>query len=135
MCNQLVTFIFVTDWLLKRHFFNLSKEMRRDVFQAIADPVRRDIIDILAESEMTVNQIAEQFDISRPAISKHIKILNECDLIVISPHGRERFCKIKPESLFAIADWVGKYRQLWEQKLDSFEEYLNHLQTKKTENE
>lgn len=106
--------------------------MRRDVFQAIADPVRRDIIDLLAEDEMTVNAIAEKFEISRPAISKHIKILNECDLIVISQHGRERFCQIKPESLFEIADWASKYRKLWESKLDSFENYLTKLQSQKT---
>ena len=105
--------------------------MRRDVFQAIADPVRRDIIDLLVEDEMTVNSIAQKFEISRPAISKHIKILNQCDLIIIHQHGRERFCKIKPESLFEIADWVSKYRKLWEEKLDSFEDYLIKLQSKK----
>jgi len=109
--------------------------MRRDVFQAIADPVRRDIIDLLVSDELTVNAIAEQFEISRPAISKHIKILNECDLIVITQHGRERFCQIKPERLFEIADWVGKYRKLWEGKLDSFEAYLMKLQSKKKDNE
>ena len=101
--------------------------MRRDVFQAIADPVRRDIIDLLVKDELTVNAIADQFDISRPAISKHIKILNECDLVVIHQNGRERYCKIKPESLFEIADWVGNYRKLWEDKLDSFETYLMKL--------
>lgn len=108
--------------------------MRRDVFQAIADPVRRNIIDMLVEEELTVNAIADKFEISRPAISKHIKILNECDLVVIHQHGRERFCKIKPESLFEIADWVGKYRKLWEGKLDAFEQYLVKLQKNK-ENE
>ena len=107
--------------------------MRRDVFQAIADPVRRDIIDLLVKEALPVNNIAEKFEISRPAISKHIKILNECDLIIISQQGRERFCKIKPESLFEIADWVGKYRALWEGKLDSFENYLNKLQSKNKE--
>ena len=109
--------------------------MRRDVFQAIADPVRRDIIDLLVEEELTINAIAEKFDISRPAISKHIKILNECDLVIINQHGRERFCQIKPESLFEIADWVGKYRKLWEEKLDSFENYLIKLQSKNRKDE
>lgn len=109
--------------------------MRRDIFQAIADPVRRDIIDLLVEDELTVNAIAEKFEISRPAISKHIKILNECDLIVISQHGRERFCQIKPESLFKIAEWASRYRKLWDEKLDSFENYLNELQAKKQKNE
>lgn len=109
--------------------------MRRDVFQAIADPVRRDIIDKLVETELTVNEIASQFVISRPAVSKHIKILNECDLIVINKQGRERFCKIKPESLFAIAEWANKYRALWEEKLDSFEDYLTQIQSKSKQDE
>ncbi|MEP5611047.1 MAG: metalloregulator ArsR/SmtB family transcription factor [Cyclobacteriaceae bacterium] len=106
--------------------------MRRDVFQAIADPVRRGIIDLLAEEKLTVNTIADKFEISRPAISKHIKILNECDLIIITQHGRERFCQIKPESLFEIADWASKYRKLWEDKLDSFENYITKLQSDNT---
>lgn len=109
--------------------------MRRDVFQAISDPVRRDIIDKLVETELTVNEIASQFEISRPAISKHIKILNECDLIVINKQGRERFCKIKPESLFEIAEWANRYRKLWEEKLDSFEDYLTQLQSKNKKDE
>lgn len=109
--------------------------MRRDVFQAIADPVRRDIIDLLVEDTLSVNSIAEKFEISRPAISKHIKILNECDLVIISQKGRERFIKIKPESLFEIADWVGKYRALWTEKLDSFENYLVELQSENKEDE
>lgn len=109
--------------------------MRRDVFQAIADPVRRDIIDLLVENKLSVNAIAEKFDISRPAISKHIKILNECDLVIINQNGRERFCEIKPESLFEIADWVGKYKTLWEGKLDTFENYLTKLQAKDKEHE
>ena len=69
MRNQIVTFIFVTDWLLKI--------MRRDVFQAIADPIRRDIIELLSEESLSVNDVANKFEISRPAISKHLKILNE----------------------------------------------------------
>lgn len=109
--------------------------MRRDVFQAIADPVRRSIIDQLVESELTVNEIASHFKISRPAISKHIKILNECDLVIITQQGRERFCKIKPESLFVIADWANKYKKLWDEKLDSFEDYLAQLQSKETTND
>ena len=107
--------------------------MRRDVFQAIADPIRRDIIGLLAEETLTMNAIADKFDISRPAISKHIKILKECDLVVITQKGRERFCEIEPSKLFEVADWVEKYRTLWEGKLDSFEEYLNQIQTKTNE--
>ena len=104
--------------------------MRRDVFQAIADPVRRDIIKLLAEEALTVNAVAEKFEVSRPAISKHLKILQECGIISIRQEGRERFCFIQPRSLVPAFLWIGQYRELWEQKLDSFEEYLNHLQSK-----
>ncbi len=109
--------------------------MRRDVYQAIADPVRRDIIDLLAESPRTVNEVAEEFEISRPAISKHIKILNECGLVRMVPYGRERHCVIIPDELSKVSSWVSQHRQLWEQKLDSFETYLNELKLKNRNNE
>ena len=104
--------------------------MRRDVFQAIADPVRRDIIEMLAKEALTVNQVSDKFDISRPAISKHIKILKECGVITINQKGRERFCKIKPSELIPAFLWIEQYKNLWEERLDSFENYLNELQTK-----
>ena len=109
--------------------------MRRDVFQAIADPIRRDIIRLLAEQVLTVNAVAEKFDISRPAISKHLKILKECGIIVINKQGRERFCQIQPRSLIPAFLWIEEYRNLWEEKLDSFENYLVKLQTKNKKNE
>ena len=109
--------------------------MRRDVFQAIADPIRRDIIDLLAEETLTVNAVAEKFDISRPAVSKHIKILNECGLVKTISKGRERHCIIIPEELSKVSDWVQQHRKLWEDKLDSFEDYLIKLQTKNKESE
>ena len=109
--------------------------MRRDVFQAIADPVRREIIDLLAEETLTVNAIAEQFDISRPAISKHLKILNECGLVQTVAKGRERHCVIIPKELSKVSDWVSQHRQLWDEKLDAFENYLAELQIKNKENE
>ncbi len=104
--------------------------MRRDVFQAIADPVRRDIIALLAEESLTVSTVAENFDISRPAISKHIKILTECGIVEIKKEGRERFCQIQPKNLIPAFLWIERYKNLWEDKLDSFEEYLIKLQTK-----
>ncbi len=111
--------------------------MRRDVFQAIADPVRREIIELLSEEPMNLNTISEQFDISRPAISRHIKILNECGLVAIEQKGRERFCIIKPDTLSEIANWIDPFRELWEQRLDAFEEYLEQIQlkTKSKDNE
>ncbi|MEW7291667.1 ArsR/SmtB family transcription factor [Aquimarina sp. 2304DJ70-9] len=109
--------------------------MRRDVFQAIADPVRRDIITLLAEQSLTVNSVAEKFDVSRPAISKHLKILKECGIIEIHKEGRERFCKIQPKNLIPAFLWIEQYRSLWEDKIDSFENYLTKLQTKNTKDE
>ncbi|OJJ15268.1 transcriptional regulator [marine bacterium AO1-C] len=105
--------------------------MRRDVFQAIADPIRREIIQVLAEAPLTVNAVAERFEISRPAVSKHLKILEECGIVIIHQQGRERFCQIQPSSLIPAFMWIDQYRKLWEARLDSFEEYLNELQQSK----
>ena len=104
--------------------------MRRDVFQAIADPVRREIIDILANESLSVNSVAKRFKVSRPAISKHLKILKECGLIHISKQGRERFCQIEPRNLIPAFMWMDQHRRLWEDKLDSFENYLETLKSK-----
>src|SRR5687767_2622636 len=105
-------------------------ETRRDVFQAIADPTRRQIINLIAQQSMNLNAIADNFEITRPAISNHIRILHECGIISISQVGRERYCKIQPENLKEVSDWIVQFRQLWEMKLDSFEEYLDKLQSK-----
>ncbi|MEX1238800.1 MAG: metalloregulator ArsR/SmtB family transcription factor [Cyclobacteriaceae bacterium] len=105
-------------------------ETRRDVFQAIADPTRREIIDLLAQRPMNLNAIAANFDITRPAISNHIKILNECGIIAIEQVGRERVCKIRPDHLKQVSDWIGIYEDLWVRKIDSFEKYLYQLKSK-----
>jgi DNA-binding transcriptional ArsR family regulator len=104
--------------------------MRRDVFQAIADPTRREIINMLAHKSLNLNSVAENFDVSRPAISKHIKILQECGLLTIKQYGRERVCEAKLQSLNEVSDWVEKYKEFWETKLDALEVYLAELQSK-----
>ncbi|MEZ4829972.1 MAG: metalloregulator ArsR/SmtB family transcription factor [Bacteroidia bacterium] len=109
--------------------------MRRDVFQAIADPVRREIIDMLAEAPLNVNAVAEKFEISRPAISRHLKILSECGLVEIFPRGRERFCQIKPEKLIPAFLWMEQHKVLWEARLDAFEKYLEELQSNQKKDE
>jgi DNA-binding transcriptional ArsR family regulator len=106
--------------------------MRRDVFQAIADPTRRAIISMIANQSLNLNAVAEHFDVSRPAISKHIKILTECGLIVIKQQGRERYCEAKLAKLNEVSHWVEQYRRFWNAKLDSLENYLELLQKKKT---
>ncbi len=105
--------------------------MRRDVFQAIADPIRRDIIELLATDTLSVNEVAEKFEISRPAISKHLKILNECGIIDFNQIGRARLCLIQPQKLIPAFLWIKQYNKLWEDRIDSFENYINQIQTKK----
>lgn len=105
--------------------------MRRDVFQAIADPTRREIIHLITHQSMNLNAVAENFDISRPAISKHIKILTECGLIVINKQGRDSFCEAKLEQLNEVSDWIGQYKKFWDVKLDALENYLAELQSDK----
>ncbi|MFP5042966.1 ArsR/SmtB family transcription factor [Parasediminibacterium sp. JCM 36343] len=108
--------------------------MRRDVFQAIADPTRREIISLISHESLNLNAVAERFNISRPAISKHIKILTECGLVRIRQDGRERYCEAKLDKLNEISVWVEQYRKFWESKLDSLEIYLNELQSKPKNN-
>jgi len=105
--------------------------MRRDVFQAIADPTRRKILSIVSRRRLNLNSVAENFNVSRPAISKHIKILTECGLIVIKQEGRERYCQAKLQKLNEVSNWVEQYRKFWESKLDSLEIYLEEMKTKK----
>ena len=102
--------------------------MRRDVFQAIADPNRRAIINLLATKPLNLNQVADNFNISRPAISKHIKILTECGLVTIYQDGRERYCTIQLKKLQEVNVWVEQYKKFWENKLDALEIYLDKLQ-------
>ena len=98
--------------------------MRRDVFQAIADPTRRQIIELLASGSMNLNAVAENFEISRPAISKHIKILTECGLITIRQQGRERFCDAQFDQLREVTEWTTYYNKLWDKKLNALQNYL-----------
>lgn len=98
--------------------------MRRDVFQAIADPTRREIINMIAHRSLNLNAVAGNFDVSRPAISKHIKILTECGLIVIRQQGRERFCQANLKPLVEVSSWVDQYKAFWTARLDALEAYL-----------
>ncbi len=98
--------------------------MRRDVFQAIADPTRREIIGIIAHKTLNLNSIADNFDISRPAISKHIKILTQCGLLTVTQQGRDRYCKANFKKLNEVSDWVEQYRSFWTNKLDALGDFL-----------
>jgi len=108
----------------------MAREIRRDIFQAIADPNRRQIIDLLANEPMTLNAIADKFHISRPAISQHIKHLVECGVVEVEKMGRERYCRIQPQSLIPAFMWLERYQKQWEERVNSFEKYINKLQSK-----
>ncbi len=104
-------------------------DTRRDVFQAIADPTRRAIINMLAQQPQNVNAIADQFDVTRQAISLHVKILNECGLIRIKKQGRERVCEASLQHLQEVQQWIDQYKKFWETKLDALGLYLNEMNT------
>lgn len=105
--------------------------MRRDVFQAIADPTRREIINLIAHQTLTPNAVADQFDVSRQAISKHIRVLTECGILVVKQKGRERYCSIQPKKLDEVADWIENFRTIWEERFDRLESVLNKMKSTK----
>jgi DNA-binding transcriptional ArsR family regulator len=104
---------------------------RRDVFQAIADPNRRAILALLARQGLTLNSVAENFRISRPAVSRHIKILKECGLVVVIPQGRERYCEVRFDKLSEVTAWVEQYRQVWEARFDRLDDILEQMKKEK----
>ena len=103
-------------------------ETRRDVFQAIADPTRRAILSLVALEAMTPGAIADKFDSSRQTISKHIQILNECELLNQTQSGREIYYYFNPEKMEEVADWLEPFRKLWEERFNKLETFM-----KKTE--
>jgi DNA-binding transcriptional ArsR family regulator len=98
--------------------------MRRDVFQAISDPTRRAIITLIASRSITLNSVTEEFDISRQAIAKHVKILTECGLVVIHSQGKERLCEARLDRLYEVSDWLKPLRQAWEHRFDKLDSLL-----------
>ncbi|MDB5276505.1 MAG: sdpR 2 [Ferruginibacter sp.] len=107
-------------------------EIRRDVFQAIADPTRRAILGLVALQDMTPGAIAGNFDSTRQTISKHIQILTECELLKQTQSGREIYYQFNPKKMKEIADWLEPYRKLWEGRLSAMDDLLKEMQTKKT---
>lgn len=89
---------------------------------------------MLASKSLNLNAVAERFEVSRPAISKHIKILEECGLVEIRQLGRERYCEAKLEKLSEVSDWVAQYTRFWNEKLDALEAYLKDLQAQQKNN-
>ena len=100
--------------------------MRRDVFQAIADPTRREILNMIAYKSLNVNSVAGNFLVSRTAIYKHMKILSECGLVVIKQHGRERYCEARLKKLSQVSNWIEQYRQVWEVRFEYLDDYIRN---------
>jgi len=109
----------------------MAETARRDVFQAIADPTRRKIIELVAAEPMNVNTIAGKLKMTQPAVSQQVKILNECGIIDIEAIGRERLCKVQARSLIPAFLWLEQYQKQWTERINSFEKEVNELQSQK----
>jgi DNA-binding transcriptional ArsR family regulator len=108
--------------------------MRRDIFQAIADPTRRAIIALIALQAMTPNAIAENFHTTRQAVSKHLRILTECDLVKQESRGREIYYSLEIEKMKEIDKWLAQYRKIWETRFNQLDTLLSTMPAKKQAN-
>ncbi|HWV69978.1 metalloregulator ArsR/SmtB family transcription factor [Chitinophaga sp.] len=102
-----------------------------DVFQVIADPSRRKMLGLLSKDSLTINSLAENFDMSRPAVSKHIKILHSAGFISIRDIGRERYCTLKQDGFKELQEWISHFDKFWASKLKTLEMLLNNKHPKK----
>jgi DNA-binding transcriptional ArsR family regulator len=107
--------------------------MRRDIFQAIADPTRRAIIALIAIQAMTPNALAEHFDTSRQAVSKHLRILAECELVIQEQKGREIYYSLEIEKMKEIDKWLEQYRKIWETRLNQLDDLLATIKNQENE--
>ncbi|MER0441678.1 metalloregulator ArsR/SmtB family transcription factor [Emticicia sp. W12TSBA100-4] len=107
--------------------------MRRDIFQAIADPTRRGIIALIALQAMTPNAIAENFNTTRQAVSKHLRILTECELVKQEHHGREIYYTLEIEKMKEIDQWLEQYRKIWEIRFNQLDNLLATIKSTKNE--
>ena len=105
--------------------------MRRDIFQAIADPTRRAIIALIALQAMTPNALADNFNSTRQAVSKHLKILTECELIKQEHQGREIYYSLEVEKMKEIDEWLSQFREIWETRFNQLEDVLSTLKKNK----
>ncbi|MBL7770722.1 MAG: winged helix-turn-helix transcriptional regulator [Flavipsychrobacter sp.] len=105
--------------------------LRRDVFQAIADPTRRAILLLVASQSMTAGAIAANFDTARPTISKHLQILTECELLQQEPNGREIYYHFNPKKMKEVSDFLEPFRELWEERFNKLETIMKKYKNKK----
>jgi DNA-binding transcriptional ArsR family regulator len=109
----------------------MLKNMRRDVFQAVADPTRRAIIGLVALGALTPNAMAEHFDMSRQAVSKHLRILTECELLKAQQQGREIFYSLEIEKMKEIDTWLNQFRKIWETQFNQLDKVLSKMKKQK----
>jgi len=107
--------------------------IKRDIFQAIADPTRRAILVLIATRALTPNTLADEFDMTRQAVSKHIKILNECELLEQEKVGREIYYKLKVDKMKEMDQWLAQFRKIWETRFDQLDNVLSTLENDKNE--
>jgi DNA-binding transcriptional ArsR family regulator len=107
---------------------------RRDVYQAIADPTRRAIIQLIATEPLDIKSLTEKFEMSQQAISLHVKLLTDCGLVQMEQRGRNRYCRPKLDKLGEVAEWVAQYHQHWEARLDKMEAYVEKLKKERNGN-
>lgn len=121
-------------YICNRTFANKRNPMRRDVFQAIADPTRRTILALLAVQALTPNALAEHFDTTRQAVSNHVRILTECELLKQEKTGREIRYHFNPEKMKEVDIWLEQFRKLWEKRFEQLDLVLENMndQNKKT---
>jgi len=104
--------------------------LRRDVFQAIADPTRRAILLLVASQSMTAGAIASNFDTARPTVSKHLQILTECELLSSEQNGREIIYHLNPKKMKEIADFIEPFRQMWDERFNKLESIMKNYKNK-----
>jgi DNA-binding transcriptional ArsR family regulator len=105
--------------------------LRRDVFQAIADPTRRAILVLVASQAMTAGAIAANFDTARPTVSKHLQILSECELLTQKQNGREIYYQLNPQKMKQIADFIEPFRKMWDERFNKLETIMKNYKPKK----
>ena len=105
--------------------------LRRDIFQAVADPTRRAILLLVASQSMTAGAIAANFDTARPTVSKHLRILTECELLAQEKNGREIYYHLNPQKIKEIADFIEPFRKLWDDRFNKLETIMKKYKSKK----
>jgi DNA-binding transcriptional ArsR family regulator len=120
--NRLIAYIFATKWFLK-----ITNTMRRDIFQAIADPTRRAIITLIALKAMTPNTIADNFHTSRQSVSKHLRILTECELVKQEQLGREIYYSLDIHKMKQVDNWLNQFRKIWEAQFNQLDKVLLNM--------